>query len=288
MTKCATSAGGSWRTARSLPRDRRRLCLNLVCSGSFDVRRLGVSFLLFPLSGWRRLAQAPAIMGRMPTLHAQSIAKTYPVADGELTILRDASLALERGESAAIVGPSGSGKSTLLSILGTLDFPTAGTFELNSESPFKLSEPELAAFRSRHIGFIFQDHHLLPQCSVLENVLVPLLADGAAGPADVTHAEQLLERVGLAERRHHRPAQLSGGERQRAAIARALLRQPTLLLADEPTGNLDRTTADAIVNLLLELQQEQNAILIAVTHSEPLAARLQRRYALDDGRLIKQ
>jgi lipoprotein-releasing system ATP-binding protein len=222
----------------------------------------------------------------MPTLHAASIAKTYPVADGELTILRDASLALERGESAAIVGPSGSGKSTLLSILGTLDFPTGGTFELNGESPFQLSEPELAAFRSRHIGFIFQDHHLLPQCSVLENVLVPLLADGAAGPADVTHAERLLERVGLAERRHHRPAQLSGGERQRAAIARALLRQPTLLLADEPTGNLDRTTADAIVNLLLELQQEQNAILVAVTHSEPLAARMGRRFMLDDGCLV--
>jgi lipoprotein-releasing system ATP-binding protein len=222
----------------------------------------------------------------MPTLHAASIAKTYPVADGELTILRDASLSLERGDSAAIVGPSGSGKSTLLSILGTLEFPTSGTFELNGQSPFQLSEPELAAFRSRHVGFVFQDHHLLPQCSVLENVLVPLLADGAAGPADVAHAEQLIERVGLAERRHHRPAQLSGGERQRAAIARALLRQPTLLLADEPTGNLDRTTADAIVNLLLELQQEHNAILIAVTHSESLASRLQHRYALDDGRLI--
>lgn len=224
----------------------------------------------------------------MPTLLAQSIAKTYPVADGELTILRDASVAMERGESAAIVGPSGSGKSTLLSILGTLDFPTGGTFELNGESPFQLSEPELARFRSRHIGFIFQDHHLLPQCSVLENALAPMLADGAAGPADVAHAEQLLERVGLAERRHHRPAQLSGGERQRAAIARALLRQPTLLLADEPTGNLDRTTADAIVNLLLELQQEQNAILIAVTHSEQLAARMQQRFVLDDGVLLRQ
>jgi lipoprotein-releasing system ATP-binding protein len=222
----------------------------------------------------------------MPTLYAAAIAKTYPVADGELNILRNASLALERGESAAIVGPSGSGKSTLLSILGTLDFPTGGAYELDGVAPFQLNEPELAAFRSRQIGFIFQDHHLLPQCSVLENVLVPMLADGAASPADVTHAEQLLDRVGLAERRHHRPAQLSGGERQRAAIARALLRQPTLLLADEPTGNLDRTTADAIVNLLLELQQEQNAILVAVTHSELLAARMQQRFMLDDGCLV--
>jgi lipoprotein-releasing system ATP-binding protein len=225
-------------------------------------------------------------MASMPTLHAASIAKTYPVANGELTILRDATLELQRGESAAIVGPSGSGKSTLLSILGTLDFPTGGVYELDGVAPFQLSEPKLAAFRSRQIGFIFQDHHLLPQCSVLENVLVPMLADGAASPADVTHAEQLLDRVGLAERRHHRPAQLSGGERQRAAIARALLRQPTLLLADEPTGNLDRTTADAIVNLLLELQQEQNAILVAVTHSELLAARMQQRFMLDDGRLV--
>ncbi|WP_145433874.1 ABC transporter ATP-binding protein [Lacipirellula limnantheis] len=222
----------------------------------------------------------------MPTLHAASLAKTYPVAEGELTILRDASLSLERGESAAIVGPSGSGKSTLLSILGTLEFPSAGDFQLSGRSPFQLSEPELAAFRSRHIGFIFQDHHLLPQCSVLENVLAPMLADGAAGPADVTRAEQLLQRVGLAQRLHHRPAQLSGGERQRAAIARALLRQPTLLLADEPTGNLDRTTAEAIINLLLELQQEQNAILIAVTHSETLAARMGRRFILDDGCLV--
>ncbi|MBL9162448.1 MAG: ABC transporter ATP-binding protein [Planctomycetaceae bacterium] len=222
----------------------------------------------------------------MPTLHAASLAKTYPVAEGELTILRDASLSLERGESAAIVGPSGSGKSTLLSILGTLEFPSAGDFQLSGQSPFELSEPELAAFRSRHIGFIFQDHHLLPQCSALENVLAPMLADGVARPADVTRAEQLLQRVGLAQRLHHRPAQLSGGERQRAAIARALLRQPTLLLADEPTGNLDRTTADAIINLLLELQQEQNAILIAVTHSETLAARMGQRFILDDGCLV--
>ena len=224
----------------------------------------------------------------MSTLNASSLAKSYPIADGELVVLREATLQLERGESAAIVGPSGSGKSTLLSILGTLETPSKGAYELGGVTPFALSEPELAKFRSRQVGFIFQDHHLLPQCSVLENTLVPMLADGAAGPADVERAEQLLDRVGLAERRHHRPAQLSGGERQRAAIARALLREPTLLLADEPTGNLDRHTADAIVDLLLELQAERNAILVAVTHSEPLAARLQQRYALNDGRLERQ
>ena len=221
-------------------------------------------------------------------LEAVHLSKSYPSPAGDLTVLADVSLTLAAGAAAAITGPSGSGKSTLLYVLGALEPPTSGVVRLDGRNPYELDPTALAAFRNRAVGFVFQDHSLLPQCSVLENVLVPLLADGAAGPADLTHAEQLLERVGLAERRHHRPAQLSGGERQRAAIARALLRQPTLLLADEPTGNLDRTTADAIVNLLLELQQEQNAILIAVTHSEPLAARLQQRYALDDGRLIQQ
>ena len=222
----------------------------------------------------------------MPTLAAHGLTKSFPVPSGELVVLKDATLSLERGQNAAIIGPSGSGKSTLLSILGTLDQPTAGEYELGEVAPFSLTEPELARFRSRHIGFVFQDHHLLPQCSVLENVLVPLLADGSAASEDVDHAEQLLARVGLAERRHHRPAQLSGGERQRAALARALLRNPTLLLADEPTGNLDRTTAAAITDLMLELQQEHNAILIAVTHSPALAERLQARYELDAGRLI--
>jgi lipoprotein-releasing system ATP-binding protein len=221
----------------------------------------------------------------MPALAAQSLSKSFPIPAGKLVVLEEASLALERGQSAAILGPSGSGKSTLLSILGTLDQPTAGSYELAGTSPFALDEPDLAAFRSRHIGFVFQDHHLLPQCSVLENVLVPLLANGAAGKADIERAEQLLERVGLAERMHHRPAQLSGGERQRAALARALLRNPTLLLADEPTGNLDRTTATAIVELMLELQREHNAILVAVTHSPALAERLERRYEIDAGRL---
>jgi len=217
---------------------------------------------------------------------ARSLAKSYPIArGGELAVLVEASLEMERGESAAVLGPSGSGKSTLLAILGTLDRPTAGALELEGLAPFQLSEPELAAFRSRNVGFVFQEHHLLPQCSVLENVLVPLLADGAASAEDVTRAGKLIDRVGLGERRNHRPAELSGGERQRAALARALIRNPTLLLADEPTGNLDRSTAAAMVELMLELQQEHNAILVAVTHSQALAERMQRRYELDGGRL---
>jgi len=225
-------------------------------------------------------------MGAMAALSAHGLTKSFPVPAGELVVLQEASLMLERGENAAIVGPSGSGKSTLLSILGTLDQPSSGSYELAGVAPFTLNEAQLAAFRSRHIGFVFQEHHLLPQCSVLENVLVPLLADGSAAKKDIDHAEQLLGRVGLADRRHHRPAQLSGGERQRAALARALLRNPTLLLADEPTGNLDRTTAASIAELMLELQREHNAILVVVTHSPALAERLQRRYELDGGRLI--
>jgi lipoprotein-releasing system ATP-binding protein len=224
-------------------------------------------------------------MGRMSALVAESLTKSFPVAGGELLVLREASLSIERGESVAIVGPSGSGKSTLLSILGTLDPPTSGRYELNGVEPFQLGEKELAAFRARQIGFVFQDHHLLPQCSVLENVLVPLLADGAAGRADVERAEQLVKRVGLGERMNHRPAQLSGGERQRAALARAMLREPTLLLADEPTGNLDRTTAAAMTELMRELQREHQLLLVVVTHSAELAARMGRRYEIDDGRL---
>jgi lipoprotein-releasing system ATP-binding protein len=222
----------------------------------------------------------------MSAIEARELTKSFPVPSGELLVIREASLALDRGESAAIVGPSGSGKSTLLSILGTLDRPTGGEYTLSGTAPFRLGEAELARFRSARIGFVFQDHHLLPQCSVLENVLVPLLADGAAGPADVERAEQLLERVGLAERADHRPAQLSGGERQRAAFARALIRSPMLLLADEPTGNLDRTTANAVAELMLELQREQELILVVVTHSQELAARLERRYEIDAGRLM--
>jgi lipoprotein-releasing system ATP-binding protein len=222
----------------------------------------------------------------MPALSANSLSKSYTVSGGgDVSVLVDVTLTLDRGENCAVLGPSGSGKSTLLAILGTLERPSAGQLEIAGAAPFSLDEPAVAAFRSRHIGFVFQDHHLLPQCTVIENVLVPLLANGAAGPDDVARATQLLERVGLAHRLNHRPAELSGGERQRAALARALIRSPTLLLADEPTGNLDRSTAVAIVELLLEVQREHNAVLVAVTHSTALAERMQRRYELDAGRL---
>jgi lipoprotein-releasing system ATP-binding protein len=217
----------------------------------------------------------------------EHVVKEYPTSSGQpLRVLSDVSFALARGENLAILGPSGSGKSTLLSIVGTLEPPTSGTVRLGGADPFALDENALATFRSRQIGFVFQDHHLLPQCTVLENVLVPLLADGAASAEDQKHATSLLKRVGLAERLDHRPAELSGGERQRVAIARALVRRPTLLLADEPTGNLDRTTAQSIGQLLLELQREQNAILVVVTHSTALAEVLGRRMELDAGRLV--
>jgi lipoprotein-releasing system ATP-binding protein len=219
-------------------------------------------------------------------LAVDNIIKEYPTPTTPLRVLSGVSFKLARGENLAILGPSGSGKSTLLSILGTLEPPTSGSVRLGNENPFALNEKQLAAFRSRQIGFIFQEHHLLPQCTVLENVLVPFLADGSATLNDQQRATELLRRVGLAERLDHRPAELSGGERQRVAIARALVREPMLLLADEPTGNLDRTTAQSIAELLLELQAEQQTILVVVTHSAALAGALNQRMELDNGRLV--
>ena len=227
-----------------------------------------------------------ATSGSPAELVVENIVKEYATPTEPLRILAGVSFALGRGENLAILGPSGSGKSTLLSILGTLEPPTSGRLTLAREDPFQLGEAELAEFRRENVGFVFQEHHLLPQCTVLENVVVPFLADGSATPEDQHRAADLLERVGLTQRLDHRPAELSGGERQRVAIARALVREPTLLLADEPTGNLDRTTASSIGKLLLELQAERNAILVVVTHSEALAATLQKRMELDAGRLV--
>jgi lipoprotein-releasing system ATP-binding protein len=218
-------------------------------------------------------------------LKAEGIHKSFPTRGEDLVVLRDVSLALDAGQSAAILGPSGSGKSTLLNILGTLEPPSAGRVELDQCNPFALPPHELARFRNRSIGFIFQDHHLLPQCSVLENVLLPTLTERHAGDM-LARARALLERVGLAQRLDHRPAELSGGERQRVAIARGLINRPKLLLADEPTGNLDRKTADSVGQLLTELHQDQTVILIVVTHNETLAERFACRYELVDGTLV--
>jgi lipoprotein-releasing system ATP-binding protein len=221
----------------------------------------------------------------MPDLAVEHLAKSYPTRSEPLEVLRDVSLALEAGQNAAIVGPSGSGKSTLLHIVGTLDAPTSGQVLIQGTDPFSLDEPQLAKFRNRHIGFIFQEHYLLPQLAVLENTLIPALADGAPGGAVQDRARQLLDRVGLSKRLAHRPAELSGGERQRVAVARALLNQPALVLADEPTGSLDRTNALAVAKLLLELQQAEGAMLIVVTHSAEIASLFERRFEIEEGRL---
>jgi lipoprotein-releasing system ATP-binding protein len=223
-------------------------------------------------------------------LIAKDIKKSYPTPRGPLEILNGISLTLSRGEAIAITGPSGSGKSTLLYILGALEPPTSGTITLDNANVFDLSEREQAAFRNQHIGFVFQDHSLLPQCSVLENVLAPTLVhsrDAHREPlaALEQRARRLLEEVGLGNRLDHRPAELSGGEKQRAAVARALVLNPSVLLCDEPTGNLDRTSASAVAELLLSLHAERKTILIAVTHSAALAERFQTRYEMDRGRL---
>jgi lipoprotein-releasing system ATP-binding protein len=219
------------------------------------------------------------------SLQVNHLCKEYPTRSGPLSVLRGVSLELHPGEALAVMGPSGSGKSTLLHLLGTLDRPTSGTVRLSGEDPFTLPERDLADFRNRHIGFVFQDHHLLPQCSVLENVLIPTLVGNDDHVQAESWAKQLLERVGLAGRLDHRPAELSGGERQRVAVARALIRHPVLLLADEPTGNLDRRTAQAVGQLLLDLHRQEQTVLIVVTHSANLAHTFPRQMEMVEGTL---
>jgi lipoprotein-releasing system ATP-binding protein len=221
----------------------------------------------------------------MPNLQVENITKQYPTRAEPIEVLRGVSLELDPGQNLAILGPSGSGKSTLLSILGTLETPTSGRVLLDGIDATELDQRQLAAFRSRRIGFVFQDHYLLPQCSLLENVLLSAVPLGPVRGETIQRAEMLLERVGLADRREHRPAELSGGERQRAALARALINAPDLLLADEPTGNLDRTTAQQVGDLLVELQKTEPMMLVVVTHSQRLADCLQTRLELDAGRL---
>lgn len=222
-------------------------------------------------------------------LKLEQVTKNYQAAEGAapVAVLRSLSFSIATGESVAIVGPSGSGKSTLLNIIGTLDQPTSGRVWLANQDLSQLEEPQLAAIRNRQIGFVFQSHHLLPQCSVLENVLVPTIAEKNAerNSSAPSRAEKLLKRVGLGERLHHRPGQLSGGERQRVAVVRALINQPKLLLADEPTGALDRASAQGLAQLLVELNREENVTLIVVTHAPDLAAQMNRVLELRDGQL---
>lgn len=223
-----------------------------------------------------------------PYLRVHDLRKEYPTRAEPLVLLRGVAIDLGAGDAIAVMGPSGSGKSTLLHVVGTLEPPTYGTVHIQGVDPFKLSPRKLAEFRRQHLGFVFQDHHLLPQCSALENVLVPLYADRHADASHAARAEELLRRVGLSNRMQHRPAELSGGERQRVAIARALVFRPGLILADEPTGNLDRKTAESVAELFLELHREQGMALIVVTHSIELAERFPRRVELVDGLLSER
>jgi lipoprotein-releasing system ATP-binding protein len=215
------------------------------------------------------------------SLTVSHLCKSYPIRDGTLEVVKDCSFELHSGESLSISGPSGSGKSSLLSILGTLESATAGTVTLNGVDVSMLADRNLPQFRRNNIGFVFQEHHLLPQCSALENVLIPFLATGRITAEQRRWGTELLDRVGLSARLSHLPSELSGGERQRVAIARALVNRPALILADEPSGNLDRTNAGHIGDLLLELAQ--SSMLILVTHDPALAARTLRRATLNGG-----
>ncbi|MEY3458976.1 MAG: Lipoprotein-releasing system ATP-binding protein LolD [Planctomycetota bacterium] len=216
-------------------------------------------------------------------IQMHSVSRSFRSPVGELPILRDVNLRVLSGEAVAIRGPSGCGKSTLLYLAGTLDRPSSGVVEILGENPWSLSSRRLAAFRNQHIGFVFQDHQLLPQCSVLENVLLPSLAGFDVPEGLRERAAALLDRVGLGSRLDQRPGRLSGGERQRVAVCRALLNEPSLLLADEPTGNLDPATAAEVGTLLLEMAMEHETALLCVTHSDELAVRFPHVIQLQDG-----
>jgi lipoprotein-releasing system ATP-binding protein len=217
-------------------------------------------------------------------LEAKNLSKEYSMAGEQLRVLSDINISLSAGDSASITGPSGSGKSTLLYILGALEPPTTGTVLLENVNPYEMDEKHLAAFRNEKIGFVFQDHHLLPQCSVLENVLIPTLA-GRPDSSVQDRALDLLDQVRLRSRMHHRPHELSGGEKQRVALARALIMKPELVLCDEPTGNLDHDSTEVVTSLLLELHERQKNILIVVTHNPEVAAKFHLGYRLSEMRL---
>jgi len=220
-------------------------------------------------------------------LNVSGVGKQYPTPRGPLTVLSDVSFTLSPGDAAAITGPSGSGKSSLLYMLGALEPPSQGTITLDGRNPFDLGAAALADFRNTSIGFVFQDHCLLPQCSVLENVLVPTLVAKNGNDDAPARARACLEQVGLGARLDHRPGELSGGEKQRAAIARALVREPRLVLCDEPTGNLDQASASTVAAMLLDLHARLRNILIVVTHSERLAGQFPIRFDISDGRLSR-
>ena len=223
-----------------------------------------------------------------PLVELDDVTKRYasPAGEDGAAVLRDITLTVDDGEALAVVGPSGCGKSTLLNIIGTLDRPTSGRVRLAGDDLSAMDEEALAEIRTRRVGFVFQLHHLLPQCTALENVLVPALAQQASVPAETAaHGRALLERVGLADRMDYRPGHLSGGERQRVAVARALVNRPALLLADEPTGSLDREASNQLADLLVELNREEGVTLIVVTHAVHLAERMARRLELRDGTL---
>lgn len=217
-------------------------------------------------------------------LKVDNVSKEYPTPRGPLRVLSNVSFLLNKGDAVSIMGPSGTGKSTLLYIMGALEPPSEGSITLDGQNPFTLNEKDLAAFRNRQIGFVFQDHCLLPQCSVIENVLTPTLVS-ADGQDSTERAIALLKQVGLSDRLDHRPGELSGGEKQRVSLARALITQPKVLLCDEPTGNLDHKSADVVASLLLELHKRQQTILVVVTHNPELASRLPAQYELVDQQL---
>jgi len=218
-------------------------------------------------------------------LEVEGLSKRYPGPGGEIPVLDGVSFTLAPGGRMAVMGPSGSGKSTLLSILGTLEEPTSGTVRLDGVDPFAAPPAARAAYRNRTIGFVFQEHHLLAGCTALDNVLLPALAGGPPAPETVARAGALLDRVGLEARHHHLPGQLSGGERQRVAVARALVLAPRLVLADEPTGQLDSRVATAVTELLVDLAGEGGGMLIVVTHADAVAERVGSVRRLVDGRL---
>ena len=220
-------------------------------------------------------------------LKVENVSKEYPTPRGPLRVLSNVSLLLNKGDAVSIMGPSGTGKSTLLYIMGALEPPSQGSVTLDGENPFALNEKDLAAFRNRQIGFVFQDHCLLPQCSVIENVLTPTLVS-VDGQDSTERALALLNQVGLSDRLDHRPGELSGGEKQRVSLARALITKPKVLLCDEPTGNLDHKSAEVIASLLLELHKHQQTILVVVTHNPELASRFPAQYELIDQQLLQR